>query len=195
LTLINIRHIAEHITLGILNIEEFVKDSAHINKREMERSATGILLKKLYDNASPELCYNAEGKPFFNDIDDHISISHSHGRLCVIINKRESCGVDIELIRDKVLNIKHKFLSADELYFAREDIIKLTTLWAAKESIYKAYGLKGLDFIRHMKIENFEEDQSEFFGYLQKDSIQKKYLLKRDQLDNYALVYTLDEIR
>jgi 4'-phosphopantetheinyl transferase len=41
----------------------------------------------------------------------HISISHSHDKLAIIVNEKEATGIDIELIRDKVLKIKHKFLS------------------------------------------------------------------------------------
>lgn len=195
MNLINIRRINNNLTLGTLDIEEFAKGKQFAGKRETEREATKLLLKKLYGNNSPELCYTAENKPYFNNHNDHLSISHSHAMLAILIDQKESCGIDTELIRDKIINIKHKFLSAAELSFAGNDIAILTLLWAAKEAIYKAYGLKQIDFIANMSIDAFRETDEEIFGYLHKENVRRKYLLRKEIIGNYALVHTLHEIQ
>ncbi|MDO9000324.1 MAG: 4'-phosphopantetheinyl transferase superfamily protein [Bacteroidota bacterium] len=146
----------------------------------------------MLNNQVFEINYTAVGKPFLKGRAEHISISHSHDKLAVIINEKESTGVDIELIRDKVLKIQHKFLNRAELEFAKDDIEKLITIWAAKEALYKVYGLKELDFIADLFVEEF--DGSVIFGKIEKGTFKGHYKLISENLDGYKLVYVLNEI-
>jgi phosphopantetheinyl transferase len=166
-----------------------------MEKRDCEVKGTLFLLKKLFPPDGAELAYTPSRKPFLKGSQDHISISHSHAKLAIIVNTQEHTGVDVELIREKVRNIQHKFLSPDEITFADNDVEVLTILWAAKEAIYKAYGLKEIDFARHMRIEHFEPDSEFFYGTLNKNEISQRYLLKKEKHDNYILVYTVNEVR
>ena len=87
-------------------------------------------------------------------------------KLAIIINISENTGIDIELVRDKVLKIQHKFLNKKELLFAKDNVEKLITIWAAKEAMYKVYGLKELDFITNLFVEDF--DGAIIFGKIEK---------------------------
>jgi len=195
LNLINTIVIDDYITLGILDLEAFAQSSGLNVKREIEKKGTLYLLQNLLKGKVFNLCYTEQNKPYLKDSDTHLSISHSHSRLAIILNTRQSTGVDIELLRDKIQNVKHKYLSAQELSFAGNDAVLLTVLWAAKEAIYKAYGLKEIDFASHMFIEPFGPKDDLFFGHLKKNDIAKKYLLKREQHENYILVYILNEVQ
>jgi phosphopantetheinyl transferase len=179
----------------MLDLEAFAAEQNIFEKREGEKKGTAFLLKKLFPGHVPELAYTEAKKPYFKDSGLFISITHSHAKLAIMVNSKEHTGVDVELIRDKVLNIRHKFLSEREQKFAGNDVEKLTVLWAAKEAIYKAYGLKEIDFAKHMSVEEFDNTNDLFYGTLQKNEIKQRYLLKKEKHDNYILVYTLNEVR
>ena len=70
------------------------------------------------------LDYTPQNKPFIRDSSAHISISHSHDKLAIILNRHKNTGIDIELLRDKILTVRHKFLTAGEQDFAGEDVQK-----------------------------------------------------------------------
>jgi 4'-phosphopantetheinyl transferase len=152
------------------------------------------LLDKLFKGDRYELEYTNAKKPYIPGRTEHISISHSHDQLAILVSSLHSTGVDIELLRDKVLNIKHKFLNESELAFAGNDIEKLTTLWAAKEAIYKAYGLKEVEFSKNISVEKWKKDETNFYGSLSLPTFKRRYLLSREKLDNYILVYILSEV-
>lgn len=192
--MININSINDNLRLGMLDLEAFAAEQNITVKRETEKKATLFLLKKLFPENDPQLEYDEQRKPFLAGLNTHISISHSHDKLAILINSKESTGVDVELIREKVKNIQHKFLCSDELVFAAENEVTLTILWAAKEAIYKAYGLRGVDFSKHIFIEPFDLNEDLFYGRLEINEIKKKYLLKKEKPDNYILVYILNEV-
>ncbi len=187
----NVLKINEFISIGILDLKVFSAEQITLNKRELERAGTQFVLKYLLHSQAFELCYTLQNKPFLNNRTEHISISHSHDKLVVIINTRKSTGIDIELIRDKVQAIKHKFLNENEIVMANNDVAALITMWAAKEAMYKAYGLKEVDFKQHLFINDLNDGF--IYGKIQKDGFLKNYTLVRKRIENYMMVYVLNE--
>jgi phosphopantetheinyl transferase len=187
-----IKQISLHITLGILDLDQFSIRQALTNKRDLEKEGSKYVVRQLLNDETLELSYSPEGKPFLNDKNEHISITHSHDKLAVLVNKIENSGVDIELIRDKVRLIQHKFLQEREKLMANNETEKLIVFWSAKEALYKLYGLKGLDFIKHIFIEHI--DAHRIIGKISINSYQKSYLLNWEKVDNYILVYSIYEI-
>lgn len=138
------------------------------------------------------LKYDEHNKPNLDGINEHISISHSHDYLAIALNRKEETGIDIELIREKVKDVRHKFLNDDEKNIAGNNIEKLITYWAAKEAVYKAHGKKGMDFANHIFVS--EVNMKNFEARIEKENVKKKYLLQKEKIDNYILVYTLEQI-
>ena len=164
-------------------------------KRELEKNATAFLLEKLFGKAI-DLSYNSDGKPQLNSEGCHISISHSHDKLVIICNTKNDTGVDVELIRDKVLKIKDKFLSKAELDAAKDNVEKLIIYWAAKETLYKVYGLKEVEFAKHLFVHPFTLNTTgTLVGELNLESLQKKFNLYYEKLEDYMLVYVLNELK
>ena len=147
--MIRIFNIHEGLLIGLLNLNDFARANGLFSKREIETEGKHHLLNHLL-NKDAEISYDINGKPHLVDDTRHISISHSHDKIAIIINTIEKTGIDIELIRDKVLKIKHKYLSESELKNAENDPEKLIIYWAAKETLYKIYGLKHVDFIKNL---------------------------------------------
>lgn len=189
---IEIREINPDISIGILDLKSYAQQEVILAKRDIERSGTRQLLKNLLGNADFELNYTPENKPFLKNSTTHISISHSHDKLVIICDKKSNTGIDIELIRDKVQNIQHKYLSEKEMRFASNDPERLITLWAAKEALYKVYGLKEVEFIKNLFIEDYSGP--EIIGKIQIKNINTSYKLIHEKIDDYKMVYVLHEI-
>ncbi len=191
--MIELRQINQDISLGLLDLKAYSIEKGINVKREIERSGTRFLLAELTQDAEVQIEYSPQNKPYLKNKKAHISISHSHDKLAIIFNIRENTGVDIELIRDKVKNVQHKFLSERELSLATGDPEILTTFWAAKEALYKVYGLKEVEFIKHLLISNYTPTSME--GHIKMDGLDKRYKLVHEKIGEYKLVYILNEIQ
>jgi phosphopantetheinyl transferase len=188
----DLRSINDNIRLGLLDLKAFSEHNAMLTKRELEKKGTTYLLKQLLGTEHFELAYTSENKPFLKERSEHISISHSHDKLAIIINVKENTGIDIEQIRDKVRNVQTKFLNKKELDFAADDIDRLITLWAAKEALYKVYGLKEVEFIENLFVEQYAGQ--EITGRIEIKDLKKSYRLIHEKIDGYKLVYILHEL-
>ena len=187
-------NIKEGLFFGLLNLNNFATENNLTAKRDIETQGKNYLINKLLDEAV-EIKYDDKGKPYLAEDSRHISISHSHDKLAIIVNEKESTGIDIELIRDKVLKIKHKFLSATELIDANDNIEKLLIYWAAKETLYKIYGLKEVDFIENLFVKPFtKHNLGTIIGKITLPNVNETFHLNYQLLDDYVLVYALNKI-
>ncbi len=98
------------------------------------------------------ISYNANGAPFFNGSTTKISISHSK-ELAVIALAPTPVGVDIELITERIVRIKDRFVSAAELnLFEVKNAKTYTIIWTIKEVLYKLSDLKQINFLADMNL-------------------------------------------
>ncbi|MEO9891465.1 4'-phosphopantetheinyl transferase superfamily protein [Aurantibacter sp.] len=140
-----------------------------------------------------DLIYDAYGKPHLKD-GKKISITHSNNFTGIIISNTTEVGIDIELQRDKILRIAHKFTPiAEYKTIANADALirKLTIVWGAKEALYKIYAQPGLSFLRHINVKNFSMDDDQTTGeilYLGKSS---NYDISFLEFEGFTLVYAL----
>lgn len=192
--MIEVFNIKEGLYFGLLNLNAFATDYNLTVKRDIETQGKNYLINKLLDKEI-EIKYDDKGKPYLAEDNRHISISHSHDKLAIIVNEHESTGIDIELIRDKVLKIKHKFLSDSELKDASDNVEKLLIYWAAKETLYKIYGLKEVDFIEHLFVNPFtKHNLGTIMGTITLPNVNETFHLNYQLLDDYVLVYALNKI-
>ena len=94
-----------------------------------------------------DLFYNDFGKPFLRN-GQYVSITHSHERSAIIIAPYP-VGIDLELMRPKILRIAHKFSnepSEDLKNLITDQVTQYTYVWTAKESVYKMISAPGLSF-------------------------------------------------
>lgn len=106
-----------------------------------------------------DLYYDAFGKPHLNN-DKYISITHSFNYTAIILSDEE-VGIDIEKQREKIIRIAHKFTPIEEYRTIANDdalIRKLTIVWCAKESLFKSFAEKGVSFLQHIDIHDFDLD-------------------------------------
>lgn len=190
--MLQIRQINGDIRIGLLDLQAFGRQTGISAKRELEKAGAQHLLQTLLIDTPGQLHYAATGKPYLANRPEKISVSHSHGKLAIILNRAHETGIDIELVRDKVLQIQHKFLNASERLLASENPGTLIKYWAVKEALYKCQGLKGVDFKENLFIEKDEGRQ--VIARFDTTAVKKRYCVVCDDIDNYKLAYILHEI-
>ena len=123
-------------------------------KRSLELTAVRVLLKSLAKEEKI-IKYTKEGKPYLADNSYNISISHTQGYAAVILSKESKVGIDIEYISNKVKRVRSKFISDDEYIDENNELIHLLLHWSAKEAMYKAIRMTGVDFRKNLHVEKF----------------------------------------
>lgn len=135
--------------LEILNFNpDIIEQISAFNseKRTLEYLAVRCALKEVLPNAI--ISYDNNGKPYLNNCNYNISISHTGHFAAIIISQSHSTGIDIERITERVERVKHKFLSENELsnIDSKSERTHLALLWAAKEATYKILNIPQLSF-------------------------------------------------
>ena len=151
-----------------------------------------LAVRKLLQNEDPELTinYDSQGKPYLNT-QKGISISHSKEIAAIGISNEIDFGIDVQYKTDKILNIQNKFLSNNEKQNLGDtpSLESLIKLWSAKESIYKALGIKGVSFSNDLEID-FKKNKDLFkVGYSKKDNNKIKFDLSFFNIDEYIVCY------
>ena len=95
-------------------------------------------------------------KPYLSNQLCFFSISHSWPYIAVIIDTLHETGIDIQTYHPRITDIRHKFLSPSEQTLIGDDPQLITLAWCAKESVYKWYGSRKVDFIAHLPITSLD---------------------------------------
>jgi len=165
--------INETTRLGIWKIEEteeFFKGNVPLHRevthphKRLQHLAGRFLLQFLFPDFPYQLIEIADTrKPFLPEAQYQFSISHCGDYAAAIVSKNMRVGIDIEIPVEKIGRIMYKYLSAKEhelfnLVPGAESNTTVmgynepTLLWSAKESVFKWYGLGGVDFRRHIQL-------------------------------------------
>jgi len=193
-TLLGVWRIAE-ATEYFLNIMDITESSlakiAKMNeRRKTEWLAARYLLQELL--GKNVFCYADEfGKPILKNSDKNFSISHSRGLVTVIISDF-LVGIDIQEITPKIQRIAHKFMREEETQSldTNKSLEHLHVFWGAKESLYKAYGKKELDFRQHIFVEPFDYlSKGEAKGKVQKANFDMDFKIHFEEIEQHYLVF------
>lgn len=160
---------------------------SHI-KRQREFIATRALRHELY--GYEHIHYTPEGAPFI-DKDTYISISHSGKVVAIAENHSFPVGLDLELIRPDIQRLMHKFLSEDELNsFDCSDSELVTSIWSAKETLYKLAGRKQILFSDELLI---SRENNQWKGRIVNPG--HDLLVNLDIFEREGIIYTLNSSR
>lgn len=165
-----------------------MKSEAH---RRAFLSIRHLLALKGYVDS--DLFYDDMGKPHLKD-GNHISITHSHNFTGIIVSETDEVGIDIEMQREKILRIAHKFTPIQEYRtLANTDAIirKLTMVWGAKESLYKIYAQKGLSFLRHIDVMDFTFDDNRTVAEILYKGKKSHYDVEFLEFEGFTCAYAL----
>lgn len=165
-------------------------------KRTLHWLATRVLLRYLLQTDNYINCpSDTNGKPYLPDFPYKISLTHSFEYAGVMLSTKGECGMDLELVMDKVVRIKEKFLKPEELEFIQpeKDVLQLYACWCAKEAVYKLQGNKGVSFLEDMTIKPFNyKPQGVMTLDLRKDGQTTTYQVYYEEFQNYMLGYAVE---
>lgn len=140
-----------------------------------------------------DMYYDDFGKPHLKN-GNFISITHSYEFTAIIISETIAVGVDIEKQREKILKIAPKFTPLKEYRtLANDDAVmrKLTIVWGAKESLYKIYGVKGLSFLQHIYVNDFDFDNGKTTAVINYQGNESHYTIVFMEFEGFTCVYAL----
>jgi len=174
--------------LDACEITEF-NQLKHVNRKK-EWIASRLLIKELIGSYQ-RIFYNANRKPFI-EAPFNISISHSNNLAGVLLSKREYVGLDIEQISEKIARVALKFLYKGEIENIDEKV-KIPSLyvnWCAKETLFKAYGQRSLNFRENIKVAPFEfNDKGLVDGKIQINEFQKSFPINYFKINEYMVAW------
>jgi phosphopantetheinyl transferase len=174
--------------------EEEQNEIQDLNLRKLkEWYCSRYLLHLMSGRESRGACLkDIHGKPYLKDSDYHISMSHSHA-MCGVVASKKNIGVDVQLIVPKIDRIHHKFMQENEMLTLghQHRLEKMHIYWGAKESLYKIYGKREIEFKKHLFINDFEynEEEINIYGSINKGDFNNKYQGKAFRVDDYMITF------
>jgi len=122
----------------------------------------------------------------------YMSLSHTSGYAGAIYHRELPVGIDMDLIREKILRIGFRFLDASEMDFLEKDPIHYTMAWSAKESIFKCQGKRGVSFRDNILLEPFDINASEIKAKVKgTDFTDHHYRVQARIMGDIVLTYTI----
>lgn len=190
----------------ITESSEFFEEQLHVNheekkflqslipKRKKEWMSSRYLIQDVLGiEMKAKLKKDQYGKPFLEQEKTQISISHSHD-LAALIYSEKIVGIDIQLELNRITRIAKKFVNASEDKYIDIDnpVPYHHIIWGAKESMYKAYGRKNVDFKKDMIVHPFTWSGKKVMikGQLEKDKIYD-FEIHAEKIENYYLIYAI----
>jgi phosphopantetheinyl transferase len=114
------------------------------------------LLSSEFDNLT--LVQNDRNRPYFEESDWHISLTHSFPYVAAACSLQNRIGIDLEKPGRNIEKIAPRFLHARDWEKWKSQSNLLTLAWSAKESTYKAVGKAGLSFQKEIEISDFNQN-------------------------------------
>ncbi len=200
--------------------EAFLSENAEKNLEKQTQSACAEYLTLQLTDFKFFSKKDAFGKPFLLPIRPTrqmvplTSRSHSADWVAVVAHAGgRRVGIDVQKMTTKMARIMPRLMSQKELNFIENQQKKWTDaqlltvfhiFWSAKEALYKAYGKRGLDFGKHIAVNDFEfsgfktaENIINFepislSGSVQKDDVKISFSIRTFQILDYIFVYCIE---
>ena len=205
-----IRKINESTLLGFWSITESAAELAalfrkirpeqeikqfKVETRQREWLASRILTYVLLQDFTSYphlLSSDANGKPVFEGTIFRVSISHSDSHAAVLLSSCYEVGIDIEIIREKIMALATKFLSEEEQKFTGNDLANTCLYWSAKETLYKMYSRKQLLFRENLALGPVNGKATGILdGKVITDNFKQSYAVHYEKNLNFILTYCL----
>ena len=140
----------------------------------------------------PLISYKENRVPYLEGNNGQISITHTGAYAAIYLHPTLKVGIDIERIGEKVVRVKNRFLSDQELASIdeRNEKTHLTILWAAKEALYKVMQQETVDFREYLHIDPFTPYlQDTLKANETKSSENKSYQIEYKVFPEYVLTW------
>ncbi len=136
-------------SLDLSEEEQRELSSLPFGKRRREWLAARYLLQLIdCSKGRRALVRLPSGRLIFAEGEGYCSLSHSAGWVAAVVSKKP-VGVDVQRVEARIVRLSAKFMKREEVRFwEQHDHNKevYTLYWAGKEAVYKAGGLRAVDF-------------------------------------------------
>ena len=138
-------------------LDEQIPKKFTSTKRKKEWVCTRALLKEIAGQS--KIFYDSSGSPKIYE--KFISISHSQNMVAIILSDK-NCAIDIEEISEKSKVLLSKFSNKKNLNKKES-----TTVWSAKECIFKLHKTKKINFKNDITVDtnNIQKNNKVFAVY------------------------------
>ena len=157
----------------------------HPSRKMQFLSARAALMEM--DISLEELTNMPEGKPIHPNA--FISMGHTASHGAAISSSEHPCGIDIETIGRDVSRIRKRFVRPDEESFSSS--YSDLHVWVAKEAALKLTGLRALDFLSDMQIE--ERGDQQLLVHLYKEKVTTSLTLQYAEQDGQLIGWCIYE--
>lgn len=155
--------------------------------------ASRILIGMAFPNQHIRFEKDEFNKPhlYVNNAQTLISITHTSNYACILTGSSKMGGLDIEKIDSRIYRVASKFVSSQEekLLHTNDNNLILTLIWSAKESIYKYWGKKSLDFKKNMVIHNIDIPNQSIVASFIHDEVEMELNLQFIFFKEYVLTF------
>jgi 4'-phosphopantetheinyl transferase len=162
-------------------------------KRNIHWLSTRVLLRRMLNTDEYIDCQVDEhGKPYLVNFPHHISLSHSFDYAAVIISEDKPVGIDIELVKNKIVRVANKFLVDEELAFIdpKHKIEHLYICWCAKEAVYKLQGKRNISFRDNIRLQSFSyQEEGSFTATLEANQECTAFDVYYEAFEDYMIGY------
>lgn len=156
LTMLDFKEISDLDATFLYTIEQEYLSQLKSKKRQREFFAIRAIRNK--KGIPFPISYNSIGAPFFEGTSLNLSISHSH-EIAVLATAPFNIGVDLEPITERIIRLKERFATKNEIsFFNFTEAKTLTIIWTIKEVLYKLSGLENINLLSEMNIIDLENN-------------------------------------
>lgn len=128
------------------------------------------------------------GKPVLKNGLAEISISHSFPMAAAMIHLKEPCGIDLELPRHKLMQVKEKFTNGSEKSYT-DDLHQLCVIWCAKEVLYKIHNRKTLSLKDDTSVKILSEERVTGSINKVRSGKTQKFNIAIEEVKDFVLAY------
>lgn len=161
--------------------KRYVK-AQHFQKNEDFLRCIGgyvLLTKMIGDFSEDDVIYGNDGKPSISG-KEFFNISHS-GDFVVVATGDAEIGIDIEIVKERKIDISKKVFTKSELDWMNLDpLSRFHILWTQKESVIKLLGTGIKTPLNSFEVLPFENEETISFGNI--------------KISNYTFVFEDDYI-
>jgi phosphopantetheinyl transferase len=161
-----------------------------VSQKKLESSAARFCLWTLCQQISEgmwDLRKDERNRPYFDQSDYHISLSHSFPFVAAVISHKKPVGIDLERFGRNVEKIGPRFLSAEEWNRWQNSHSDLTKAWTCKEAVYKAICVPGLAFQQDIQLPSFAKNP---FKIHVRD---KKITISMEEFEHFACSIAIED--
>ena len=154
-------------------------------KRRLEFCAIRFIRNQ--KNIPFSIAYSPIGAPYLAGSPMHVGISHSNDLVGLALAPFK-IGLDIELISDRILTIKNRFTTSQEVaLFSYTEAMNFTIIWTIKEVLYKLAGRLEINLISELMINSVEGDTANclFLSAEGWRSVEVKFQEKNDYIISF----------